>query len=256
MTYEEFEALALNPPRRDVEAIFQVVEYAIDTALGCKKPRYPKFDLTHFTIGFCHTVEEAEALISGAVKDADNSYDEPYCFYVKEYPVGEYIGPEWDGYALSVRLYDAGGKMLDRTYCSALNRDFRTPYGVFRGRPKEAFRFKEGDIVEVRTEDKVRLAVVALANMTIKRCWEIRNRWEKRNHEASDGDISALVNHLEEDYPVDAGDDQSPVIDGPSYDTHEHIHTLNIMPLRFHLSEKMRKKYEGYYQSMLEEGNW
>lgn len=55
-------------------------------------------------------------------------------------------------------------------------------------------------------------------------------------------------------YFPDASDDQTPVIDGPSYATHDHVHTLNIMPLRFMLSKRLRKRYEGYYKAMLKEG--
>ena len=54
-------------------------------------------------------------------------------------------------------------------------------------------------------------------------------------------------------YFPDSSDDQIPVIDGPSYSTHDHVHILNIMPLRYPISEKLRKKYEGYYTAMMKE---
>ncbi len=145
--------------------------------------------------------------------------------------------------------------MLDRTYCSGMQRDFRTPYGVFRGSEKSTIRFKEGDIVEVRDNDEVHLAVIASANMTIERCWKIRERWEKKYRGIEKEGSTALVDESQQevDYSIDSSDDQSPVIDGPSYDTHEHIHMLNIMPLRYLLSDKLRKRYEGYYEAMVEE---
>ncbi|WP_300804642.1 hypothetical protein [uncultured Duncaniella sp.] len=255
MIFDEFKVLALNPPQREEETIFEVVEYAIDEHL-CqtkKKSKYPKFDLRHYTVGFCHTLENAEALIMDAIEDDKKYCTEPYCFYVKEYPVGKFIGHVWEEYAVSMRLYDSKGCMLDRTYCSGMQRDFRTPYGVFRGREKNAIRFKEGDIVEVRDKDEVHLAVIASANMTIERCWELRERWEKKYRGSEKDSAATLVNEFpEEDYPVDSSDDQSPVIDGPGYDTHEHIHTLNIMPLRYPLSDRLRKRYGGYYEAMLE----
>lgn len=257
MTFEEFKALALNPPQREEETIFEVVEYAVNEDLyqTKKKSKYPKFDLSHHTVGFCHSLDDAEVLIKDAIEDDKEYSTEPYCFYVKEYPVGKFIGHVWEEYAVSMRLYDSTGCMLDRTYCSGMQRDFHTPYGVFRGREKNAIRFKEGDIVEVRDKDEVHLAVIASANMTIERCWEIRESWEKKYRGSEKDSATALVDESqeEEDYPIDSSDDQSPVIDGPSYDTHGHIHTLNILPLRYPLSDKLRKRYEGYYEAMLEE---
>lgn len=254
MTYEEFEALALNPPRRDEETIFQVVEYTVNGNLGRRKSLYPKFDLRHKTIGFCHSVVDAEKLIADAIKDDKKYKSDPYCFYVKEYPVGAYLGTIWEGYGVSMRLYDSEGHFLDRTYCSAMERDYHTPYGTFRGRPVDAIRFKEGDIVEVRDGDSVHLAVVATSPMTIERGWELRDRWKQRYNGTAPDCSSILIDDSRDDgFPSDAGDDQSPVIDGPSYDTHDHILTLNIMPLHYPLSDKLRKKYEGYYQAMLKE---
>lgn len=254
MTYEEFKALALKPPRRNEETIFQVVEYTVNENLGRRKSLYPEFDLRHKTVGFCHSVAEAEKLITDAIADDIKYKSEPYCFYIKEYPIGAYLGTIWEGYGVSMRLYDSEGRFLDKTYCSAMGRDHRTPYGIFRGRPSESIRFKEGDIVEVRDGDSVHLAVVASSPMTIERGWELRDRWKHKYNGTAPDCSSVLVDDGKEDgFPSDAGDDQSPVIDGPSYDTHDHILTLNIMPLRYPLSDNLREKYEGYYQSMLKE---
>lgn len=257
MTFEEFKALALNPPKREEETIFEVVEYTVNEHLyqTKKKSKYPKFDLCHYTVGFCHTLEDAESLIKDALEDDKKDSTEPYCFYVKEYPVGKFIGHIWEEYAVSMRLYDSKGEMLDRTYCSGMQRDFRTLYGMFRGREKSAIRFREGDIVEIRDKDEVHLAVIASANMTIERCWEIRKRWEKKYRSSEKESTTTLVNEsqLEEDYPVDSSDDQSPVIDGPSYAAHRHVHTLNIMPLHYPLSKRLQTRYNGYYKAMLRE---
>lgn len=256
MTFEEFRALALNPPQRDEETIFEVVEYTINENyyLSDKKPKYPKFDLSHYTVGFCLSLEEAEALILDGIENDRKCSAEPYCFYVKEYPLGKFIGHVWEEYAVSMRLYDSTGHMIDRTYCSGMQRDFRTSYGVFRGREKSAMRFKEGDIVEVREKDEVHLAVIASANMTIELCWDIRQRWQKKYcGSEKDSAVTLVDEDREEEYPIDSSDDQSPVIDGPGYEWHEHVHTLNILPLRYPLSDKLRKRYEGYYVAMLEE---
>lgn len=68
-------------------------------------------------------------------------------------------------------------------------------------------------------------------------------------------DKAVTDEEVEAAYFPDSSDDQIPVIDGPSYFTHEHIHILNIMPLRYPLSKKLRQRYEGYYKAMLKEEN-
>lgn len=114
MTFEEFKALALNPPRRDEKTIFQVVEYTVNENLGRRKSLYPEFDLRHKSVGFCHSVIEAERLIADAIADDRKYKSEPYCFYVKEYPVGVCLGTIWEGYGVSMRLYDSEGHFLDK----------------------------------------------------------------------------------------------------------------------------------------------
>lgn len=91
MNYEEFKALALNPPRRDEETIFEVIEYDVKDLPGRKRSHYPKFDVRHYRVGICHTLPEAEALMHEAIKRAEEYNDEIYCFHIKEYPMGELL---------------------------------------------------------------------------------------------------------------------------------------------------------------------
>lgn len=152
-------------------------------------------------------------------------------------------------------MYDSHGRFLDKTYCSSLECDHRTIYGRYRGRPEESFRFKEGDIVEVLDGDEVRLAVATGSGRSIEWHWKM---WQRIKHKEgllynSDDKREMTDDEVEEVYFPDASDDQTPVIDGPSYDTHDHVHTLNIMPLRYPLSKKLRQRYENYYKAMLKE---
>lgn len=254
MTYEEFKALALNPPRRDEETIFEVIEYDVKDLPGRKRNHYPKFDVRHYRVGICHTLPEAEALMYEAIKRAEEYNDEIYCFHIKEYPMGELLDFLWEDYGESWRLYDSQGRFLDKTYCSSLECDHRTIYGRYRGRPEESFRFKAGDIVEVLDGDEVRLAVATGSGLSIEWYWEMWQRIKKKEGFIYTKDGSEMADdEVEELYFPDASDDQTPVIDGPSYATHDHVHTLNIMPLRYPLSKKLRLRYENYYKAMLQE---
>lgn len=251
MTFEEFREMAINPPRRDIETIFEVIEYDVRDLPGRRRRHYPKFDVRHFCVGFGRTVEEAEAIMLKAIAEKGEYDDEIYCFHIKEYPIGEYMSFNWEGYGVSWRLYDSTGRFLDRTYCSDLELDHRTPYGQYRGRPEESFRFKGGDIVEVLDGDEVRLAVATGVPLTIEWYWGLRERIRKRIVEEMQREVTE--EELEKAYIPDSSDDQIPVIDGPSYATHEHVHILNLMPLRYPLSKNLWDKYEGYYRAMLKE---
>lgn len=251
MTFEEFREMAIHTPRRDMDTIFQVIEYDVRDLPGRRRRHYPKFDVRHFCVGFGRTVEEAEAIMLKAIAEKGEYDDEIYCFHIKEFPIGEYMSFNWEGYGVSWRLYDSTGRFLDRTYCSDLELDHRTPYGQYCGRPEESFRFKGGDIVEVLDGDEVRLAVATGAPLTIEWYWRLRERIRKRLEEGMQREVTE--EELEMAYIPDSSDDQIPVIDGPSYATHEHVHILNLMPLRYTLSKNLRDKYEGYYRAMLKE---
>lgn len=255
MTFEEFKALALNPPRRDMVTMFEVIEYDVKDLPERKRSHYPKFDVGHYRVGISYSLSGAEVLMHKAIERAKVYNDEIYCFHIKEYPVGELLSFAWDDYGESWRLYDRNGQLLDKTYCSGLERNHHTEYGRYRGRPQESFRFKAGDIVEVLDGDEVRLAVATGSGRSIEWYWELWQRLKKKEgllfnqnnrHGITDEEVEEL-------YFPDSGDDQTPVIDGPSYATHDHVHTLNIMPLRYSLSKRLRERYEGYYKAMLKE---
>lgn len=255
MTFEEFKELAMNPPRRNEGTIFEVIEYDVCDLPERKRSHYPTFDVRHCRVGICHTLPEAESLMHKAIERANGYHDEIYCFHIKEYPVGELMSSNWAGYGESWRLYDSTGRFLDKTYCSDLERDHGTEYGRYRGRPKESFRFKEGEIVEVLDGNEVRVAVTAQAPLSIEWYWDMRERIKSQEGvvfkrcdkpELTEEEVEAA-------YISDSSDDQVPVIDRPSYDTHEHVHILNIMPLRYPLSKRLRKRYENYYKAILKE---
>lgn len=261
MTYEEFKQLALNPPRREGATIFEVSMIEIGELPEHRRNYYPKFPVSSTRIGFGSTLSGAEELVRKAVSHitqeneaAENRYDtyrrDIYCFHIKEHPLDVFDEVWCYNYGISWRLYDSEGKLMDHTWCSSMHRDFDTDYGRFRGRSEDSIRFKAGDIVEVYDQYHkcVRLAVATQSPVSIDWCWAYRGRC-----------LSGLFGDnkpAESDewfYGLDFGDDQAAVIDGPGYEYHEHIPTLCIMPLRFHLSDKLRKRYEGYWKACQEQ---
>lgn len=258
MTFEEFKNLALTPPKRDVETFFEVIKIEIAPLKDGKRCHYPSFKVYRHLSGVTHILEEAEALMMRIIEESKEYSSDIYCFHIKEFPLGKIIGDAFYGSGMSWRLYDANGKFMDKTYCSVLQADWDTEYGRFRGRPAETRRFKAGDIVEILDGDKVRLAVATCNGaLALEDCW---NRWfgcsrEELQAEGWRGIGQGMSDEEFADFKMshsiwDASDDQIPVIDGPGYEYHEHIQTLDIMPLRFKLSKKFRQRYERYYRDM------
>lgn len=252
MTYEDFKRLALNPPRRDEDTVFEITIMEIASLPEHRRNYYPKFPVTERRIGFSLSLSEAEELIRTAVSVAAKQGDEDdiYCFHVKEYPVDVFDNMGCYNYGIMWRLYDNTGNLMDHTWCSSMDRDFHTEFGKFRGRPDESIRFEAGDIVEVydAREKCIKLAVATQSPINVDWCWKYRGRCRE---ELSPGtpDDSDLGWY----YGLDFSDDQAAVIDGPGYEYHQHIPTLNIMPLRFPISDKLRKRYKGYWKACQEQ---
>lgn len=243
MTFEEFEKLAMNPPKADGETVFVVTEVDMGYLPDHRKNRYPRFKVYRRVIGYCDTLEAAESLMRQAISQSDD-IDDIYCFHINEHLVNVYEHGCSDG--ISGRLYSHDGNLIDRTWldssCSGEQLCLK-----FRGRPKSSIRFKAGDIVEVLKGDEVHLAIATHSPVDIEWCRNLRNRIAKRL--SNDGCVPVEID--EREYILDDCDDQAAVIDGPGYEYHEHIPTLNIMPLRFPLSSRLRKRYEGFLQSCL-----
>lgn len=261
MTYDEFKNLALNPPQRDEDTIFEVTMIEIDALPEHRRNHYPKFGVTSLRIGFSGTLSGAEKLIKMAITNdnqereaAENRLDiytrDIYFFHIKEYPLDVIDETGCHNYGVSWRLYDSQGNLMDHTWSSSMGRDFDTDFGRFRGRSDDSIRFKAGDIVEVYDDYNkcVRLAVATQSPVSIDWCWAYRGRCLSGlfgENKPAEGD--------EWFYGLDFSDDQTAVIDGPGYEYHEHIPTLCIMPLRFPLSDKLRKRYEGYWSACQEQ---
>lgn len=251
MTFEEFRYIAMNPPKRDIETIFEIIEYDVRDLPEHRRNHYPKFGVYHFRVGFGRTLTEAETIIKDAVDEAGKQNREVYCFHIMEFPLGEYIdsGTFWIDYGIEWRLYDASGRFLDKTYCSELTRDQYTRFGRFCGRSEESFRFKSGDIVEVLYGDEVRLAVIDGTSSTLEKLWSNRK---------SKGSIDKNMELVDEEVAyLDASDDVIWIIFGPNYFDYDDdwVHILNIMPLRYPLSKKLRDRFKGYYNAMMKERN-
>ena len=184
MTFEEFKALAMNPPYTYEPAVYRIDVFRIkepDNGKSCfsinpgedireslsriddipetfadvdYREYYPTYQVCKSESFILPTFEDARHFIqSGRISNDD--YRPIYCIHVYELPFGKDV-------------------IFDQSACSSLLEDLDKPEGHFWGRPKESIRFKPGDIVEVhdREKDSVCLAVVVSLRNTIEYCWK------------------------------------------------------------------------------------
>ena len=248
MTFDEFESMALEPPRRDEETVFEVTEYDWDIPRNDNETEYPKLDISSFRVGFGRTLEEAEKLMNQAMEKAEENNNCVYCFHIKEFPVGSVINASPFDLGISTRLYNEWGILLDRTYCSALDRDWNTEYGCFRGRGPEQRRFQEGDILEFLTGDEVRLVEAGSNSPSIGWCWNYRERIKTDPHFQKKDGSPLTEEEVDRLYRLDYTDDQITVYyteeepesdDEPirrHFTDHDHVSPLFLQPI----SSKMR----------------
>ncbi|MCM1140724.1 MAG: hypothetical protein NC453_19310 [Muribaculum sp.] len=140
MTYEEFEQLALNPPRPDKETVFVVTEIDMCALPEHRKNHYPKFKVFRTVVGYSSSLEGAETPMREAISRAYDA-DSIYCFHINEHMLNSYV--HWTDYGMSWRLYNHEGQLIDHTWFDCRHYDI-PPYIKFRGRPKSSIRFKAG----------------------------------------------------------------------------------------------------------------
>lgn len=239
----------MNPPKSDEKTVFEVIEYDVEDLPEDVYDHYPKFRVDHFRVGFGMILSEAESVMRQAIAEREKAGKEIYCFHIKEYPIGECLACGFGGYGTSWRLYDSKGQLLDRTYCSDLERDWRNEFGRFRGRPDGLSRFKDGEIVEVLYGDEIRLAVIDGTVRTVEDIWTQSVGKQKRLSTYTEG-VEGLTD--EEIAHYDSSDDTVWIIFGPRYfnGDDDWVHVLDIMPLRYPLSKELRARYEGWYKAM------
>lgn len=221
LTFEEFCALANQKPNLEGDWVYRYEAFLLDD--DEKKP-YPKFDIWSGNRILFHTLAEAEAFMrNNIVKHIDEPM-EFYCHTITQIPLGSEEsdhGASW--------LYDPYGALLDYAITSWTG---SPEYFHFFGRPDSRIRFRKGDIVEVRSGNTVKLAIVVSHVSTIQDCREIYQRCQDDDQKFR--------------YCQDPSDDQCVIIDGPGYEYHEHVSPLRLMKPRFWVDEQLRREMRGW----------
>lgn len=233
LTFEEFEKLALNVPKRQVKTIFCLEEIDLTDDPVEMESMYPEFHIYRHIMGFFDSIETAKNSIKECISKAKEKNTEIYCFKLYELPLNYITNLRNPPYLNSIReyLYDSEGKALDQTTCSSLDEDVFEKYGSYLGKPRKDLRFKKGDIVEVIGVDIVTLGIVSADPLDTEWHYDLYKRLKKEGGMA---------------YFPDYSDDQVPIVDSPEYGSHSHIQLCDMMRPRFPISAELRNRYESY----------
>ncbi len=248
MTFEEYKRLAQNPPKKEQETIFVLSCTEVEELPERCRQHYPEYELRHaYNMAYCHTLEEAEAIMRQDATQRDKQNDfEVFCYEIKERAVNQKLR---ECTTVSYRIYDGEGCFLDKVMCACgcmTHED--SIYGVYRGRTQEQMRFRPGDIVEFVTHgDKVALGFVVGQPLTIEECWKIEQRSRERYQE-----LGIDEDKLPYYCGLDDSEDCYIVLETSSYISHHHVHITRIFAPHYPIPPYLRKKFERAYQRFVE----
>ena len=171
MTKDEFYNLALNKPEIIAKSIYKLVirGYRKDIKGYRKTPdkqewSYPIYKLEWFF----SSKEEAEKAILHYIETENGNI---HSFLIERITTDTKIE---DSEHLEWWHYDENGNLLMSSLCTSSipEYDKLTIDNIFLGRSDESYPFKMGQIVEIITDDMVRLEVLNGLPQTIDECWE------------------------------------------------------------------------------------
>lgn len=247
-SYEEFRLLAEYPRHRNVPAIFLLEVIETDELEEGVLSHYPMYHVRTYSLAYATKLEDAERLMRQDIlyrkklKETDDWMRDVFCYYISEKPFGIMLSK---GEYLSQCMYDAEGGLIDKslcctgfgTYCPNICN--MSEYGrhddeTFYGHTEEQIRFHKGDIAEVLRGHEVRLAVVVGTPPTTE--WISKKRKEIQDRMRSE----AMP------FEFDISDDSYTVIDGPGYDYHEHVPTMQVFTPHYPIPHDIQEKYKGF----------
>lgn len=238
MTFEEFKALALNPPYIDRQCVYRVDMHRYTNRLKDAK------DVTEFEVKLCQSIMYADwrrvRFMLPRFIHKEYLNEQLYALYIYELPINCDIS--CDQYQ-RLWVYDRTGNLNAQSVCAAMIKELDHTSARFRGRYAESIRFKPGDIVEVYDRDKkqVRLGVVVKQPPTIEQCWEMRKAVEKACIAESIG-----IENTDDNYWHYTLDDCYCVVYGPDSRI-SYPHTTDVLPLMYPVSDALRQHFAECY---------
>lgn len=248
MTETSSKQLAEHPRHRDVPSVFLLEVIETEDLEDGNISHYPMYKVSTYSRAYAMTLEDAERLMHQDIlyrkkqKETDDWMRDVFCYYISEKPLGIMLSK---GEYLSQRMYDAKESLIDKSLCSTgfgtynPNICNQSEYDrhddeTFYGRSEEQIRFHKGDIVEVLMGHKVKLAVVVGTPPTTE--WISKKRKEIQDRMGTE----AMP------FEFDISDDSYTVINGPGYDYHDHVSTMQVFAPHYPIPHDIQEKYKGF----------
>ena len=242
MKFEEFKKLALNPEYPENECIYRV------DVLSVKDPLKEIFEKKYFSVEIAQRFfyldkEAAESKVTQI--GTSNSYNTRiYAMFIYELPINKDVSSDqfqriWSS--------DRFGSLVSHSYATEVIDDIEHPSAKYRGRDKEAIRFKPGEIVKVydREHEIVASGIVAKTPLSIKECWKKLKQMEKEC--VAEGLPTERAN---ENYWLYAIDDSYLVLLPNHFPSSLTPRSWEVFPITFPVSnilrEKLNKEYYNY----------
>ena len=193
-----------------------------------ESPQCPEFEVNRRRVGCFSSLAIAEQAMKNKI-EANNhvGQEPPFGFLIEEYALD--VPSYW--WTESIRSYLPDGVFLDETLVSDMP-DKDGKLEEFFGRPPGKVRFASGCLVEAFHGDTVTLSIVTHVPFSPEEVREIHERSAERH-----GSGYRLQ--------LDASDDCYRTIEhdnAEDNDTHTHPHGISLFPLRFPVSDELRKK--------------
>ena len=169
MKFEEFKELALKPEYPENECIYRV------DVLSVEDPLKEIFEKNYFSVEiavrYFYLDKEAAEMKVKQIGTLNSHTTRIYAMYIYELPINKDVS--YDQFQ-RVWSYDRFGCLVSHSYATEVIDDIEHPSAKYRGRDKEAIRFKPGDIVEVydRKHEVIVRGIVVKTPLTIEECWE------------------------------------------------------------------------------------
>lgn len=215
MTLNQFRELASRKPDLNEECVYRYESFEI-SEISPAHP-YPEFSLWAKDNILFKTFEEAVSYMRDITIRNTGAGHALYCHVITLIPWGKDTRIERIKF-----LYDHKGDLLDYTFTHRLE-DVGSE--VFFGRTPDRIRFKQGDFVEVRDDDTVRLGIIWHPETTVAECWDLYN-----NSDDKDDPYRGLS----------TADDHCVVIFGPGYDEFQYVSPTDMMAPAFNIDDNLR----------------
>lgn len=172
MTFDEFKALALNPPRYQGRTICKLDVYGFPDEWIDGSGHYNLLrSYSSYYVSCGDALNDMPRVYDSVCKTGLNIY----CSFIYEIPTG--IDMRFQK-CTRVVAYDSECNLIDQTLCAFPCGINDEEYETFRGRDQNMIRFKPGDMVEVMTlfaesEPSIDTAIITKTPRTIEESWNL-----------------------------------------------------------------------------------